>query len=107
MEKVKFAPIDPINYEANYQEFTKEELEAAGIIIDYEDEKISINTKPKTKTPKHWIFNNYIRWILLSVLVLYITIIINIGMTRINEKEQIGATNQVPATNLYGEKQWL
>lgn len=94
MEKVNFAPIDSVNYESNLQELTKEEREAAGIIVDYEVEEVLIKEKPKRPTPKKYFFNNYMRWILLSILILFITIIITLGLTCIRKNEQIDYNNQ-------------
>ena len=86
MEKIKFAPMNPINYESNLQEFTKEELEEAGIIIDYIDEAHELSKHlPKAHEKKMWRLKHYMRWILLIILIFFVTIIIGVGMIQINQ----------------------
>jgi len=86
MDKIKFAPMNPINYESNLQEFTKEELEEAGIIIDYIDEAHEMTKNlQKDHEKKIWKLKRYMRWILLVVLIFFVAIIIGVGMVQIKQ----------------------
>jgi magnesium-transporting ATPase (P-type) len=96
MEKVKFAPMNPINYETNVQEFTKEELEEAGIIIDYIDEEHEMaKVLPKYDEKKMGKWKHYMRWMLLVILIFFVAIIIGVGMVQMNRSERELATEHI------------
>jgi len=96
MDKAIFAPIHYVKCEPKLNKMNKEELEDAGVIIDYLNEDEELIEEMKNKNPrKRWKLKKSQRWILLMILVFFVITIVKLGMVHIEyEKgmEQIHAT---------------
>lgn len=86
MEKSEITPITSYVLDPSIEEFNKEELEEAGVVIDYDQQtyqkeiRLRPNQKPGPRKHRH------IRWIFLGVLVLFLYLIMQLGEYLINDR---------------------
>ena len=86
MGKSGITPINSYVLDPSIEEFNKEELKEAGVVIDYDQQtypkKIRLH-QDKKPSPKKY---RHVRWLFLGILVLFLYIIMQLGEYLINDR---------------------
>lgn len=101
MEKGEIVTMNSYALESSIEEFNKEHLEEAGVVIDYNQissmKKIKVEQTNKSDKKN----NKYLRWIFLGFLFLALFIIMHIGnqliesrQIKLDDQKAIGILNQ-------------
>ena len=86
MEKSEITPINSYVLDPSIEEFNKEKLKEAGVVIDYNQQtyrkKFRLYQGKKTGPKKYC----HMRWLFFGILVLFLYIIIRLGECLINDR---------------------